>query len=141
MRSSRRYVFDTNTLISAALFENGKPGRAFRHALRNGQVLLSQPTFDEVDEVLAREKFDDYLSLEERAAFIEALVARSWFADPSEQVQACRDPDDDKFLELAVSEEADCIVSGDQDLLALHPFRGIPIVKPAAFLEWIEQSS
>ena len=96
MRSSQRYVFDTNTLVSAALFENGKPGRAFRHAVQSGTVLLSQPTFEEIDEVLAREKFDDYLSLEDRAAFIEALVERGRFADPSKKVQACRDSDDEK---------------------------------------------
>ena len=55
-------------------------------------------------------------------------------------MQACRDSDDDKFLELAVSESAACIVSGDKDLLVLSPFRGIPIMRPAAFLEWIEQN-
>ena len=86
MRSSRCYVFDTNTLVSAASFGGGKPGRAFRHALKSGTVLLSQPTFEEIDEVLAREKFDDYLTLEERAAFIEALVERSRFANPTEEV-------------------------------------------------------
>ena len=76
MSSGGRYVFDTNTLISAALFERGKPGRAFRHALRSGTVLLSQATFEEIDEVLARQKFDHYLTIEERAVFVEALVER-----------------------------------------------------------------
>ncbi len=90
--------------------------------------------------MLAREKFDDYLTLEERAAFIEALVERSRFANPTEEVQACRDPDDDKFLKLAVSENAECIVSGDADLLMLSPFRGIPSMRPADFLEWVEQN-
>jgi hypothetical protein len=137
MSSGGRYVFDTNTLISAALFERGKPGRAFRHALRSGTVLLSQATFEEIDEVLARQKFDHYLTIEERAVFVEALVERSRFVDPSEEVHACRDPDDDKFLELAVSTNADCIISGDEDLLVLSPFRGIPIMRPAKFLEWI----
>jgi len=108
--------------------------------LKSGTVLLSQPTCEEIDEVLAREKFDKYLSIEERAVFIESLVERSRFANPSEKVHACRDPDDDKFLELAVSENATCIVSGDADLLALDPFRGIPIMRPADFLEWIEQN-
>ena len=140
MKSSRRYVFDTNTLISAALFERGNPGKAFRHALTRGTVLLSPATFDEIDEVLARKKFDDYLSLDERAAFIEALVERSRFVAPTEEVQACRDPDDDKFLELAASENAACIVSGDADLLVLSPFRGIPIMEPVDFLEWVEQN-
>ena len=139
MSGSRRYVFDTNALVSAVLFEGGKPSQALRLALQKGTVLLSQPTFEEVDEVLAREQFGRYLPLEDRAAFVEALVERSRFAEPSERIQACRDPDDDKFLELAVSETADCIVSGDKDLLALHPFRGIPILRPAEFLDWAER--
>ena len=139
MTSDRCYVFDTNTLVSAALFRGGTPGKAFRHALSTGIVLLSEATFEEIDEVIAREKFDDYLTAEERGTFIEALVDRSRFANPSEEIQVCRDPDDDKFLELAVSESATCIVSGDADLLELNPFRGIPIMKPADFLEGSKQ--
>ena len=53
----------------------------------------------------------------------------------TEQIASCRDPHDDKFLELAVSGRADMIVSGDADLLALNPFRGIPIVTPAMFVQ------
>jgi putative PIN family toxin of toxin-antitoxin system len=140
MRNDRRYVFDTNTLVSAALFRGGTAGEAFRHALKTGVVLLSEATFEEIDEVIAREKFDDYLTPEERGAFIEALVDRSRFANPTEEIQACRDPDDDKFLELAVAENASCIVSGDSDLLELDPFRGIPIMNPADFLEWSKQN-
>jgi len=51
-----------------------------------------------------------------------------------ERIVACRDSTDDKFLELAVNGHADLILSGDKDLLALHPFRGMPIVTPAAFV-------
>ena len=50
-------------------------------------------------------------------------------------ITACRDPKDNKFLEAAIAARADVIVTGDADLLALHPFRGIPILSPAAFLE------
>jgi len=50
-------------------------------------------------------------------------------------VAGCRDPKDDKFLELAINGKAEIIVSGDADLLALNPFRGIPIVTPAIFLQ------
>ena len=49
-------------------------------------------------------------------------------------IGVCRDPNDDKFLELALSGGADCIVSGDKDLLVLHPFRGVPIVTPRDFV-------
>ena len=90
--------------------------------------------------MIAREKFDDYLTPEERGAFIEALVDQSRLANPTVEIQACRDPDDDKFLELAVSETASCIVSGDSDLLQLDPFRGIPIMEPTDFLEWSKEN-
>jgi len=140
MKSDRRYVFDTNTLVSAALFRGSTPGEAFRYALETGVVLLSKATFEEIDEVIAREQFDEYLTPEERGAFIEALVDQSRFANPTAEIQACRDPDDDKFLELAVSETARCIVSGDSDLLQLDPFRGIPILEPADFLEWSKKN-
>jgi predicted nucleic acid-binding protein len=53
----------------------------------------------------------------------------------TQRVIACRDATDDKFLELAVNGHADVIVSGDADLLVLNPFRGIPIVAPAAFVQ------
>jgi predicted nucleic acid-binding protein len=58
-----------------------------------------------------------------------------------EVVRECRDPKDDKFLELALSAQASCLVTGDQDLLVLHPFRGIPILTPAAFLEMLAKES
>ena len=136
MKSDPRYVFDTNTLVSAALFRGSTPGEAFQHALETGVVLLSKATFEEIDEVIAYEKFDEYLTPEERGAFIEALVDQSRLANPTVEIQVCRDPDDDKFLELAVSETASCIVSGDSNLLELDPFRGIPILEPADVLEW-----
>ena len=49
-------------------------------------------------------------------------------------VRECRDPKDDKFLELALDGQADLLVTGDEDLLALHPWRGIPILSPANYL-------
>ena len=47
----------------------------------------------------------------------------------------CRDPTDDKFLELAANGHADLILTGDKDLLVLNPFRGIQIVGPATFVQ------
>lgn len=98
-------------------YSGGVPGKAFRHALETGVVLLSKATFDEIDGVVTQEKFGDYLTAEERGAFIEALLDRSRFANPTERIKACRDPDDDTFPGLAVSENATRIVSGDSDLL------------------------
>jgi len=58
-------------------------------------------------------------------------------AEPVEiktRIRACRDPKDDKFLEVAVDGRADAIVTGDHDLLELHPFHGIAILTPADYL-------
>lgn len=42
----------------------------------------------------------------------------------------CRDPNDLHVLELAVTGHADCIVTGDKDLLVLKKFKDIPILSP-----------
>ncbi len=138
MNGSTRYVFDTNVLVSTLIFEDSKPGRAFRHALQNGQILLSLTTLEEIDEVMHREKFERYVTAEEREEFLEALIGRARFVEPAEQIKVCRDPKDDKFLELAVSGEAHHIISGDDDLLALSPFRGIEILSVDDFLKRLE---
>lgn len=135
MMSSPRFVVDTNTLVSAALIEGSTPDRAVRRAFRNGVLLSSPATLDEATEVLTREKFDQYASWERRHELLEALADQSIVVEPSIPIEACRDPDDDKFLELAVEGDADLIISGDSDLLVLHPFEGIAIMSPADFLE------
>ena len=129
-----RYVFDTNTLVSAALFEGSTPGRAFRLALRTGALLASPETLAELSEVLSRGKLERYVTQEEREEFFGVLVARAEIVEPTETVSACRDPKDDKFLELALEGRATAIISGDKDLLVLHPFRGVSIVTAATFL-------
>ena len=135
-----RCVFDTNTVVSALLFENGNPGVALKVAIRRGDVLLSLEVAEEMAEVVRREKFDRYVRRKTREEFLWALVRDSIFIEVTERIAECRDPDDDKFLELAVSGGATHIVTGDQDLLVLHPFRGLPILSPRDFLESLEDS-
>lgn len=130
-----RFVFDTNVIISASLFETSTPAQAFYEAIDRGELLLSKAVLKEVSRVLQRERFDRYVSMETRKRFLKALVREGRLVEVTEQIEACRDPDDDKFLELAVSGGADVIVSGDKDLTDLDPFRGIRILTPAAFLE------
>jgi putative PIN family toxin of toxin-antitoxin system len=141
MRRDPHYVFDTNTLVSALLFEDSKPGQAFHRALRRGKILLSLSTLEELAEVLQREKFDRYVTAAEREEFLVALVHRAMFIEPAEEIRACRDASDDKFLELAVSGNAACIISGDSDLLILNPFRNIAIMTAAVFVESTEEES
>jgi putative PIN family toxin of toxin-antitoxin system len=134
MSSSARYVFDTNTLVSAVLFEYSTPGQAFRRALKRGEILVSPSTLEELVEVLQREKFDRYVTAAEREEFLDAFVGRAMFIEPTEELRICRDAKDDKFLELAVSGGATYLISGDNDLRSLSPFRGIAIVTAAEFL-------
>ena len=135
MRSNPRCVFDTNVLVSALLFDRSKPARAFFVALRAGEVLVSADVISELSDVLGREKFRRYVSGEERGRFLRSLLRETTLVEVRGKVRACRDPKDDKFLELAVNGNADCIVSGDDDLLTLGPFRGIRILTPDGFLE------
>ena len=138
MKNEVRYVFDTNVIISALLFENGKPAQALRYALANGEVLLSLELLEELNEVLGRERFNRYVTSEEREEFLEALITRSVLVEITENVQECRDPKDDKVLELALNGEAQYIISGDRDLLVLHPFRDVLVITADEFLKTIE---
>jgi len=134
MEPKNRYVFDTGVLVGASLFPDSVPGLAMREALRRGCLLLSQATAEEIAEVLSRPKFDRYISVSIRKRFLAVLVHDAVIVETDRSLTVCRDPKDDKFLELAVCGQASFLVTGDQDLLVLHPFREISIVTPAVFL-------
>lgn len=108
-------------------------GQAFRKARQLGEILSSVPTAEELNEVLSRDKFDRYVSRADRERFLAAFIRVAIVIEVSETITACRDRKDDKFLELAVSGDAACIVTGDDDLLELNPFRGIPILSAEQF--------
>jgi len=128
-----RFVFDTNVLVSALLLPDSSPRRALDLALRKGKLLLSFATLAELYEVLNRRRFRRYVDEEEVRNFLAALTRETEWIDVNVRISACRDPKDDKFLELAVSGHATHIVTGDLDLLALNPFRNIPITSPKDF--------
>ncbi len=133
-----RIVFDTNTLISASLNKNSVSGKAFYQAAETCISLASEETSKELKEVVIRSKFDKYASLESRVLFYENYLKDALTLPVSIKLNDCRDPKDNKFLELAVVGDAKVIVTGDSDLLVLHPFRGILIMNSAAFLDWIK---
>lgn len=134
-----RVVFDTSTLVSAALLIGSVPHQALLHAFGNYDVCASAPTLAELEKVLNRGKFDRYLDRASRRDFA-ALVRRHVLlfdvqnVDPAALEPSCRDPLDNQFLALALAAEADAVISSDEDLLVLHPWRGIKIVTPADFL-------
>lgn len=139
MSQIRRVVLDTSTLVSAALHVGTIPHQVLHKALASCDVCASVDTLIELESVLNRDKFDHYVDRGLRMDFV-AFIRRSvhLFAVDDAVVSAveprCRDPKDDQFLALALAAEADAIVSSDEDLLVLHPWRGIPILSPAQFI-------
>jgi putative PIN family toxin of toxin-antitoxin system len=129
-----RGVLDTSALVSRLLLPDSLPGRAVRKAVDEADVLVSATTLAELADVLSRPKFDRYVTLPERQGFLHRLRGIVEMIEIVTPVRACRDLRDDKFLEVAVNGAADTIVTGDADLLALHPFRGIAILTPAGYL-------
>lgn len=111
------------------------PGRALYFALANGIILISSETIAELAEVINRPKFDKYLTLNEREEFLEAFLLRTELIEVLEDLKICRDPKDDKFLNLAASGKANYIVTGDEDLLVLGTYRGAQILNAKSFLE------
>jgi putative PIN family toxin of toxin-antitoxin system len=128
-------VFDTNSLISALLIRTSISRTAFDKALDHYRILVSAATTEEFDDVASRKKFASYLEEEEKERFEELLYREATYVSVRDTVTESPDPDDDKFLELALSGNASVIVSGDDDLLCLDPFRDIRIVPPRAFVE------
>jgi uncharacterized protein len=113
---------------------NSLPFVVVRWIDRNGGLLKSTATEQELLAVLERPYFARVMIPSFRDGLAKMLAAAE-LVKITERIAACRDPTDDKFLELAVNGHADLIVSGDADLLALNPFRGIPIVPPATFVQ------
>jgi putative PIN family toxin of toxin-antitoxin system len=135
MKSNLRFVFDTNAIVSGLLLPESKPRRAFDRAQDQGSILISIPILTELNEVLSRKKFDKYLPEEKRKRFLAVLAKDAELIEITEEIAECRDPKDNKFLELAVCGRADCIISGDKDLLELNPFCGIAVLNPEEFLK------
>ena len=100
-----------------------------------GVLLFSDETFTEVHSRLLQPKFDRYVTVESRVALLGHLVTVSEWVSINQAKLGCRDPDDDKLLETALLGDATWIVTGDHDLLAMHPFRSIPILDPGTFLK------
>jgi uncharacterized protein len=129
-----RVVFDTNVLISALLSTTSTPARALEVAITTDQLVATAATLRELMAKLLSPRFDRYVSQQQRDALLLRLAPLVEIVEVVEQIRASRDPKDDKFLEAAVNGRADVVVSGDRDLLELHPFRGTAILTPADYL-------
>lgn len=130
-----RFVFDANVIVSAFLFKNSPPRLALETAKNQGIIILSDTVIDELSNVLSRSKFDRYLAKSIRQELLETLVEASLLVQPSESIDECRDTKDNKYLELAISGHAESLITGDEDLLVLNPFRNIKIITVLEFLD------
>ena len=133
-----RWVFDTcsiqTPLSTALLFEQSVPGEAFHAALKSGKILVSEPTVAELSAVSGAQEVRSVSGPPgARSNSLRCCWPRQLSWTSRERIRACRDAEDDKFLDVAVAGSASCLVSGDADLLELNPFRGVPILSPAEF--------
>jgi uncharacterized protein len=129
-----RIVVDTNVLVSSLLRFRSSPGQAFARALNTGIVLVSDETMAELADVFARPKLDAYVTARQRQDFLLELGGAAEWVTIIQLVRECRDPRDNKFLEVALNGRADLIITGDQDLIAMNPWLEIGILSPAEYL-------
>lgn len=130
----KRFVFDTNSLISAAILPRSVPALALQKAEQQGFLFVSKSTLDEFSEVIQRPKFTKYLSFETRLRFLNQYTALTLCLPITATVTDCRDPKDNKFLDIALAASAHYLITGDTDLLVLHPYHQTQIITPSNFL-------
>jgi uncharacterized protein len=137
-----RLVIDSNVWIAALISPTGTARQLVDAVLDRGiDILMSESTFGELASRLDRPKFARYREPEAWNLFLSELVELAlWHEDAGTATGTSRDVDDDKFLALAVTGQADAIISGDGDLLELVAHEGIPILTPAQFLQRLLQS-
>jgi putative PIN family toxin of toxin-antitoxin system len=139
-----RAVLDTNLLVSYLLTHHPPIATIIDGFLAQDEfVMVTAPELlTELDRVLTYPKLQRYYTDEERTRFVALVMALGEVVDVPETIpRICRDPDDDRLIACAVVGEADVIVSGDNDLLALERVGDIPILTAAQFLAMLEQGS
>lgn len=129
-------IFDASSVIGAALKAESVPMRALLDARRRGLIALSGPVYAEIAEVLSRPKFATAISPVRREEILALITTDAVWFDGGEAVADCPDPDDNKYLELALWSGATVIVSSDKHLLAMHPWRTVMVLRPAEYIAW-----
>jgi len=102
-------------------------------------LVFSKETIGELTSRIMRSKCDQYVSTKDREAYINNLILSSDLVIINNLSQGCRDRDDDKFLETALEGGVQAIISGDQDLLMMNPFKNIEILTAQYFLKKVKK--
>ena len=137
-----RAVVDTNILIRALIKPQGTVGPVLRQ-LRDGayRLLYSESLLAELVDALNRPRISNKYGItpDDVLTVLTLIDLRGEFVVSQRRITACRDTKDNQVLEAATAGTADVIVSGDDDLLVLNPFEGIPIIVPSDFLALLDQ--
>ncbi|MBL1209256.1 putative toxin-antitoxin system toxin component, PIN family [Geminocystis sp. GBBB08] len=133
INSSIRLVLDTNILISSILAPNSIPSQVLNWGENEGNILYSTDTLSELLSVLSRDKFAKYIEPKEINGLRERIKINWYYVSIIQRVTLCRDEKDNKFIDLALNGSASHIITGDNDLLVLHPIQDISILNPRDF--------
>lgn len=134
----KKVVIDSNILVSAAIYPNSTSANALRLAVMFCELYRSNEKTAEIEQVLLRTKFDRYFAAggPSREDFLTIYKDAAALEPITEIATDCSDPKDNKFLSLALSVKADLLITGDRKhLISMHPYRGIPIVSEADFVQ------
>ena len=138
-----KVVVDTNVWISGLLSRTGPPALLTRKVVQGGQAVFTAETFAELKERLWRPKFDRYVTIEQRKKLLSDIESSAlWVEVPSTMATTtyCRDAADDMFIHAALTAQTTWLVSGDDDLLCLHPLGTLQILSPRDALNALERS-
>ena len=138
MTFNRPIVIDSGVLVSAAIRPQSVPGLALQKARLHYEMCALEATFVELQDVLSRSKFDRYALANTRQAFVNGLLLHVRLVDAAHVVNGCSDLKGNKFLALPLTVSAELMVASDPHLTVMHPWRGIPILPPAAFLVGVQ---
>ena len=133
-----KIIFDTNIYFSAVGWD-GKMLDLVIYCFKNDQIKVfsSQEISDEIHEKLASQRFQKLVKGKVDSDFISSIMEliqeNSQFEEVDIKVDLCRDPKDNKFIELSKVVKADYLITGDKDLLDLNDFEGTKILKPSEF--------
>lgn len=142
MRSAPRVVLDTNVVLSALLFAQGRLA-PLRPAWRRTAFhpLVSRATIEELMRTLTYAKFK-LTPVDQRELLADYLPHCTTVRMPAKPIRTppCRDPFDVAFLQLAIAGKADYLVTGDKDLLKIKWSLRCPIITPEALWRTLEKT-
>ncbi len=132
MLKNSRIVVDTNVIVSALISKpESSLSRLLEYLVRNSTLVICNQTYDELESVLLGPKLAKYIDVDRVIQFLTLYWIIAELIVVTNIEPYCRDPKDDVFLALALEAKADLIITGDSDLLVLHPFKGVQILSPS----------